>query len=836
MKKYLFLPLIWLSILLFSSSATCETKAFIKEYTYQASEFDSKASSRILALEQVKRLLLEELGTYLESTTEVKNYQLTKDQIKTLTAGIVNTQILEEKWDGTIYFLKARISADPEEVIKSVIALRQDTKKSERIEDLTKRTAELTREVEELKRALEGKSEKADPKQYIQTVNKLSAIDWMKKAVTAMGDGKNPEKNKEAVEALTKALQLSPQWSDAYFMRALINYHFELSKDLDGIIADIDKAIKFYPAGEIETAYDSNAEHYSARAKAYKDKGNYSQSVRDLEMAITLNPSPSILNNGNTRPDTPAPRGTWGKQDFGEIIAHFPNDFRSYMFRGLYYEVFVFLDNKSYTPAMNDYKKAVALNPKSALSHYLLGNLYARRSSIIGMQKTPEEDQKEVKAGKAGLPVFKTVYPVDYKNSILHLSKAIQLNPKLKEAYSTRALIYLEAKEYKWAIEDYDKLIEFNPSHPGTYHDRAIAHKELGQYEEAIGDLTKAIKLKYQRDLRPDWPRSAYVIRGQVYEALEKYGDAISDYDKALEIEEKNLKTLKELTEGKWRCSGTAYDLYDKRAFAYKKIGKFERAIDDFTKAIDCVGETAPALPLEYGNRADVYMEMEKPGEAIKDYTKAIESNLKNNRDWIEDKADTTSYDCYIKRARAYEEIGNFQFALNDYRKAIEAVRDIPLFAGHAYDKMAKLYTSLGIYKEAIYIYTNLVKIHLSQNDRGDGLGYCYTQLGNINADIGNYAEALTNYDKAIDLKPLNSFLYMVRAGIYLDLKKYSQAIKDFDKAIELMPAESIAYYYRGLAFVDSGKFKQGIDDIKIAARLGHKEAQEKLKELKIDW
>src|SRR5512133_3432605 len=61
----------------------------VKEYTYQASEADSKLSSRAIALEQIKRLLLEELGTFLSSETEVKDFQLTKDQIVTYTAGSV---------------------------------------------------------------------------------------------------------------------------------------------------------------------------------------------------------------------------------------------------------------------------------------------------------------------------------------------------------------------------------------------------------------------------------------------------------------------------------------------------------------------------------------------------------------------------------------------------------------------------------------------------------------------------------------------------------------------------------------------------------------------------
>ncbi len=70
-----------------------EVKTFIKEYTYQASEEDSRNSSRTIALREVKRLLLEELGTYLESQTEVKNFQMTKDSITTLTAGIVSAEV-----------------------------------------------------------------------------------------------------------------------------------------------------------------------------------------------------------------------------------------------------------------------------------------------------------------------------------------------------------------------------------------------------------------------------------------------------------------------------------------------------------------------------------------------------------------------------------------------------------------------------------------------------------------------------------------------------------------------------------------------------------------------
>ena len=187
MKKYL-IPIISLSLLVFSSLVSAETKTFVKEYSYQASEADSKLSSRVIALEQVKRLLLEELGTYLESETEVKNFQLTKDQIVTLTAGIVSAEIIDEKWDGKTYSLKAKITADPKDVASSIDKLRQDRQKTKELEETRKKADEALREVERLKKELEiAKAEKPNLDQYNEAVNRLSAIDWLWKGICIAG-------------------------------------------------------------------------------------------------------------------------------------------------------------------------------------------------------------------------------------------------------------------------------------------------------------------------------------------------------------------------------------------------------------------------------------------------------------------------------------------------------------------------------------------------------------------------------------------------------------------------------------------------------------------------
>ena len=176
------------------TGAMAEVKTFIRDYTYQASEVDSKQSSRIIATEQVKRLLLEELGTYLESHTKVVNYQLTKDQITTLTAGVVKTKILEEKWDGEKYWMKAKIDADPDEVAKEIEKLRGDRKKVKELEASRKKTDDTMKDMAELRKDMEtDKDNKEKIDQYNEKVQSLKVIQAMAESFKALQTG-NPDK------------------------------------------------------------------------------------------------------------------------------------------------------------------------------------------------------------------------------------------------------------------------------------------------------------------------------------------------------------------------------------------------------------------------------------------------------------------------------------------------------------------------------------------------------------------------------------------------------------------------------------------------------------------
>lgn len=194
MKIKLLIILSVFLILNISTGAIAKMQTFVRDYTYQASEVDSKQSCRIIATEQVKRLLLEELGTYLESHTEVVNYQLSKDQITTITAGVVKTTILEEKWDGEKYWMKAKIDADPDEVAREINEIRSDRKKVKELEESRRKTDDTMKDMEDMRKDTDSdrnNGEKID--QYNKKVQALKLMQAMAESFRALQTGK-PDK------------------------------------------------------------------------------------------------------------------------------------------------------------------------------------------------------------------------------------------------------------------------------------------------------------------------------------------------------------------------------------------------------------------------------------------------------------------------------------------------------------------------------------------------------------------------------------------------------------------------------------------------------------------
>lgn len=227
--------------------AAAEPFTSVREYTYRAGDADSKLTSRTIALEQVKRLLLEELGTYLVSNTVVKDAQLAKDEIVTYTAGAVVTIVIEEHWNGEEYYLKAKITADADEVAKSVAAMHADREKAAELAQLRVQAGESLKEIERLRKELADAKTSAGPgaaanvssvqKDYNQAVARLTAKDYLEQGIHLQKTGSFPE----VEAALGKAIASAPDWYRPYVARGAA---YLLANQPEKAQGDLEQAVR----------------------------------------------------------------------------------------------------------------------------------------------------------------------------------------------------------------------------------------------------------------------------------------------------------------------------------------------------------------------------------------------------------------------------------------------------------------------------------------------------------------------------------------------------------------------------------------------------------------
>ena len=364
-------PLLGLTISrLFASMASAESMTFIKEYTYMASDIDSKVSNRVIALEQVKRALLEQIGTYLISETEIKDFQMARDQIITLTAGIVSAEVIDEKWDGRSYYLKAKIAADPKEVAKSLDTLRNDRQKNKELEESKKQAEDALREVERIKHELESvRANSKKQNEYNVAIKELSSADWFDKG-SALDRAKN---YKDAVEAFNKSIELNPQNANAYGNRGVA--HYKLG-DNQQAINDYDKAIELNP---------QNAVAYYNRGAAYYALGNNQQAIRDRNEAIDLNPQYAEAYSNRGAAHYVLGNNLQAIKDYNKAIALNPRHAIAYYNRGTAY--CQMCDNQR---AIKDFNKVIELNPQHAGAYYNRGIVYG----ITGNKQQAIDDYK----------------------------------------------------------------------------------------------------------------------------------------------------------------------------------------------------------------------------------------------------------------------------------------------------------------------------------------------------------------------------------------------------------------------------------------------------------
>lgn len=117
--KYFFLLLALFSTTVIHADET----SYVREYTYKASDLDSKVSARKNTLNLIKAGVLDEIISYIHNSNSIEQAQV-NDQFRSSfiqnttssSAGFLKARVLQEHWNGFEMRIKAQIKADPERI------------------------------------------------------------------------------------------------------------------------------------------------------------------------------------------------------------------------------------------------------------------------------------------------------------------------------------------------------------------------------------------------------------------------------------------------------------------------------------------------------------------------------------------------------------------------------------------------------------------------------------------------------------------------------------------------------------------------------------------------
>lgn len=304
-----------------------------------------------------------------------------------------------------------------------------------------------------------------------------------------------------------------------------------------------------------------------------------------------------------------------------------------------------------FTKSIKLFTEAIELNPNNAAAYYAKGTRYYSLS--IGNKN----DTKKFHA-----------------LAVADLSKAIELKPDYWEVYITRAFVHYNMKNFDKCIEDFNRAVEIAPNKAQSYYSRSFYYQFVAKDNaRALADLNKAVELE---------PNNAecYTTRAVFYEITKNYDRAIYDLNKAVELAPNNHRTYAA------RARFYISSLIDSASRDYK------RATEDYTRAIE-LEQRENMLALYYFGRGGCYKELKMYDKAITDYTQAIELGAENEN------IQNLLPHIYSTRGKCYQELKLYDKAIADYTKAIllwERGEAYKLSIALAYENRGQCYEALG--------------------------------------------------------------------------------------------------------------------------------------------
>lgn len=416
----------------------------------------------------------------------------------------------------------------------------------------------------------------------------------------------------------------------------------------------------------------------------------------------------------------------------------------------------------------------------------------------------------------------------DYKGAEKTFDVLMESHPKYAMNYLTRGAMFLEKGDSVKALADYNKAIEMDPYYAPAYGNRAILLYQTHKLKDALADLNEAIRLdtrdggyyinrglvRYQmNDLRGAMADYDQVISMDSRNLIARFnrgllrfqvGDnnrAIEDFDVVIEEEPDN------------------YMAYYNRALLRFETGDCVGAVNDY----DVVLSQYPNFLPGYYSRAEAKRKMRDNAGADRDYWAAIELEEKMKKDRGAGRTglasagasadkDTGRDDADAKgentREQSDKNINKFnrlvvydkeQERKSKYQSEVRGrVQDRnvrvdlePMFVLTYYEKPDPV-------KKLVY-YDKMLEAFNDRQILARKLRITNEEAALNEDQIAVHFASINDYSLRIASRIDDADAYFGRALDYMLVQDFAEAIKDFTKVIELDPTFAMAYFNRAV-------------------------------------
>ena len=321
---------------------------------------------------------------------------------------------------------------------------------------------------------------------------------------------------------------------------------------------------------------------------------------------------------------------------------------------------------------------------------------------------------------------------------------------------------------YTGAADFYTRGIQLNPSEPVLYSNRGACMKSLGKYKEALSDYNKAV------DLNPKNTKNLKKL-AKVYTIVGDFGHAQLLLEKCCNLETSDSSHTFELNRVK------------KMVEDFEKINEKynEKKWDDCEEKSKKLLEDAPAFVELQKMYIQSCLELCKFTDVINYINNQVSPSVKFS-DW----------EFNYLLAKAYYFKGDYDLAKKEINKLIkQGTTDEKLSSlkkkvetiDNAKGKANALFKE-GKYEEAINEYTKLIEF---DPENKNFISIILTNRALCYKKQGKNMEAMKDADDAIQYNPFYATAYIRRALIYEEFKMYDDAKADLSKAKELDPSNA---------------------------------------------